>query len=301
VCLVLLVVQFSFSMAAEAWAARLLAAAQGDAGALGGWRRVRDLSVLTIAPGVLLVVACDSNGGIGPKPRDTVATSGYELGRLAARVPLEEILACGATPILLIDTLNVEREPTGAAIIAGVRDEMRDAEMEAANALNGSTEDNVPTVATGVGIVVLGLAAEDRFRPGHAQAGDAVLCIGVPKSAPRHRVVSDDPEILRPSAVRALAALDAVRDILPVGSRGVLAEAHDLAASAGLTFVPDADAPIDLTASGGPGTCCVLAIPPAAVTQIGAITGLPPVARVGQVIQPSGHAARGGRIEGDPP
>jgi selenophosphate synthetase-related protein len=272
-------------MAAEvAWAARLLAAARGDAGALGEWRRVRDLSVLPIAPGVLLVVACDSNGGIGPKPRDTVATSGYELGRLAARVPLEEMLACGATPILLVDTLNVEREPTGAAIIAGVRDEMRDAGMDAASALNGSTEDNVPTVATGVGIVVLGLAAEERFRPGGAKAGDAVLCVGVPKSAPRHRVVSDDPEILRPSAVRALAMLAAVRDILPVGSRGVLAEAHDLAASAGLTFVPDAHAPIDLTASGGPGTCCLVAGPPDAMTSVGSAVKSLPVTIVGTLI-----------------
>src|SRR5215831_7603583 len=170
------------------WAVRLLSAARGDVRAPGGWRQVRDLSLLNLAPGVLLVIACDSIGGIGPKPHDTVATSGYELGRLAARVPLEELLACGATPLLLIDTLNVEREPTGAAIIAGVCDEMRDAGMDPANALNGSTEDNVPTVATGVGIVVLGLAAEDRFRPGQAQAGDTVLCVGVPKSAPRFHI-----------------------------------------------------------------------------------------------------------------
>jgi selenophosphate synthetase-related protein len=242
---------------------------------------VRDLSVLTIAPGVLLVVACDSNGGIGPKPRDTVATSGYELGRLAARVPLEEMLACGATPLLLIDTLNVEREPTGVAILAGVRDEMRDAGMDGASALNGSTEDNVLTVATGVGIVVLGLATEARFRPGRAQAGDAVLCVGIPKSAPRYHVVSDDLDILRPSAVRALAAMDAVRDILPVGSRGVLAEAHDLAASANLTFAPDANASIDLTASGGPGTCCLVTVVPGTISHLTSLPDLPPIAAIG--------------------
>ena len=120
----------------------------------------------------------------------------------------------------------------------------------------------LPTVATGVGIVVLGLAAEDRFCPGRAQAGDAVLCVGVPKSAPYRRVVSDDPEILRPGVVRALAALETVNDILPVGSRGVLAEAHDLANSTGLSFVQEANPVIDLAASGGPGTCCVVAIPP---------------------------------------
>jgi hypothetical protein len=269
----------------DAWRQRLLAAARGEAGALGGWRRVRDLSVLTIAPGVLLVVACDSNGGIGPKPQDTVATSGYELGRLAARVPLEEMLACGATPLLLIDTLNVEREPTGAAILAGVRDEMQDAGMDATNALNGSTEGNVLTVATGVGIVVLGLAAEDRFRPGRAQASDAVLCVGVPKSAPRYRVISDDPDILRPSAVRTLVSLDVVNDILPVGSRGVLAEGDDLATSAGLTFVPDDDSAINLTASGGPGTCCLIAVPPGAISLVSFVPNLPPVTPIGTLIE----------------
>lgn len=267
------------------WQSHLLAAAQGNLEALGGWRRVRDLSVLPIAPGVLLVVACDSNGGIGPKAHDTVRTSGYELGRLAARVPLLETMACGATPILLIDTINVEREPTGAAIIAGVREEMRDAGMDPASALNGSTEDNVPTVATGVGIVVLGLAAEARFRPGRARAGDALLCVGIPKSAPRFRVVSDDPAILRPSALRQLASVDSVGDILPVGSRGVAAEARDLAASASLTFVPNAAPAIDMTASGGPGTCCLITVSPDAISRMRALPGLPPIAMIGYMTE----------------
>jgi selenophosphate synthetase-related protein len=266
------------------WAARLLSAARGDVRASGAWRQVRDLSILNLAPGVLLVIACDSIGGIGPKPLDTVPTSGYELGRLAARVPLEEMLACGATPLLLVDTLNVEREPTGAAILAGVRDEMRDAGMDPAHALNGSTEDNVRTVATGVGIVVLGLAEQERFRPGRAQADDTVLCAGIPKSAPHHRVIPDDPDILRPGAVRVLAGLDGVRDILPVGSRGALAEAHDLATAAGVTFIPDTNASVDLSASGGPGTCCLIAVSPDAVHTVFSQAGLPPVARVGTLI-----------------
>ncbi len=267
-----------------AWHSRLLAAARGERGALGGWRRVRDLSVLEIAPGVLLAVACDSNGGIGPKPHDTVPIGGEELGRLAARVPLVEMLACGATPLLLVDTLNVEHEPTGAAIIAGVYAEMRDAGMDPATALNGSTEENVVTITTGVGIVVLGLAAAERFRPGRARAGDAVLCVGVPKSAPAFRVVSDDPDILRPSAVRTLAASDLVGDILPVGSRGALAEARDLAAFAHLIFAPDADTTVDLAASGGPATCCLVTVQSDAVPLVRALPGLPPIARIGHLM-----------------
>lgn len=263
--------------------AALRAAAWGDGSALGGWRQVRDLSVLAIAPGVLLVVACDSNGGIGPKPQDAVRTTGEELGRLAARVPLVEILACGATPLLLVDTLSVERTPTGAAILAGVRAEMRDAGMDPASALNGSTEENVRTVATGVGIVVLGLAAAERFRPGRVRAGDVVLCVGVPKSAPAFRVVAADADILRPAAVRTLAACDVVGDILPVGSRGALAEARDLAAFAGLAFTPDTETTIDLAASGGPATCCLITAAPEAVAAVHALPGLPPVAPIGHL------------------
>lgn len=269
-------------LSAEGWAGRLLAAARGEVGALGGWRRVRDLSVLAVAPGVSLVVACDSNGGIGPKPGDTVATTGYELGRLAARVPLLEMLACGATPLLLIDTLSVERDPTGNALLAGVRDEMRDAGMDPIAALNGSTEDNVPTVATGIGVVVLGVAADDRFRPGRARAGDLLVCVGMPKSAPRHRVLSDDPAILRPSALRRLIVLDGVGDVLPVGSRGVAAEARDLAAFAGLRAALDPGATLDLAGSGGPATCCIVALPPAVLPALRALV-LPPLTVIGEL------------------
>ena len=45
-------------------------------------------------------------------------------------------------------------------------------------------------IATGVGIVALGLVADAHFRPGRARSGDLVICVGVPKSAPHHRVVA---------------------------------------------------------------------------------------------------------------
>ncbi len=261
------------------WAARLLAAARGQPFASGGWRRMRDLSVLPLTPEVSLVFACDATGGIGPKPHDTYVTDGYTLGRFAARVPLAELLACGATPILIADLLSVEREPTGAAIIAGVRDEAQAAGLDPAS-ISGSTEGNVPTLATGVGIAVLALVAGERFRPGCGQAGDLVVCIGVPKSAPAHRIVLDDPEILDLPALRRVLALDAVGDVLPVGSRGLLAEAHDLAASAGLHFVPAPAPSLDLAQSGGPATCCLFTLALAALPALRALP-LPPLAVIG--------------------
>lgn len=272
------------------WHRALLAAARGDADTLGGWRRVRDLSVFAIAPDVMLVIACDSIGGIGPKMHDSVSTTGEEVGRFAARVVLLEIIACGATPILLIDTLSVEREPTGAAIIAGIHEEMRAAGLDPARCLNGSTEENVPTVATGVGVVALGLATTERFRPGRARAGDLLICIGIPKSAPHHSVVSDDPHILHPVALQRLVALDTVGDILIVGSRGIAAEAHDLAAYAGLHFVPEPAPAVDLIASGGPGTCCIAAVSSTALPVVRALPDLPPINVIGTLVENDSNA-----------
>lgn len=270
------------------WATGLLAGGQCGRGVPIGWRKVRDLSVLPLGAGVSLVFACDALGGIGPKPHDTYRTDGYTLGRFAARVPLAELLACGATPLLVANMLSVERDPTGMAILAGVRDEAATAGLDP-DAITGSTEENVPTLATGVGIAVLGLVAAGQFRPGRGRVGDLMVCIGVPKSAPRDTVTLDDPDILDlPALLRLLSShanmdTNTVGDVLPVGSRGIRAEADDLAASAGLRFVPDLATPRDLVYSGGPATCALATVTPAVLPILRALR-LPPLTVIGTLV-----------------
>ena len=279
------------------WATGLLTGGQGEQGqscVRSGWRKVRDLSVLPLGAGISLVFACDALGGIGPKPHDTYHTDGYTLGRFAARVPLAELLACGARPLLVANMLSVEHDPTGATILAGVRDEAATAGLDP-DAITGSTEENVPTLATGVGIAVLGLVAAGQFRPGRGRAGNLVVCIGVPKSAPRDIVTLNDPDILDlPALLRLLASgrntdtdtdtnTNTVGDVLPVGSRGLRAEADDLAASAGLRFAPDSAPPRDLAHSGGPATCALATVTPAALPLLRALR-LPPLFVIGMLV-----------------
>ena len=83
-------------------------------------RKVRDLLLLELTPEMEMVIACDSDGGIGPKEKDLVQVPGEVLGHFAARVPLMEILASGAVPALVVNTLAVEMEPTGSTIISGM-------------------------------------------------------------------------------------------------------------------------------------------------------------------------------------
>src|SRR5207302_10481644 len=115
----------------------------------------RDLLYVRISASEVLVIATDSAGGLGPKPADTVAVPAEIVGRFAARVPLLEIVAAGAVPLVVVDTLAVERHPTGEAILAGVLEQAAIAGV-AAEAVTGSTEDNVATVATGVSVTVHG-------------------------------------------------------------------------------------------------------------------------------------------------
>lgn len=245
----------------------------------------RDLTLVRLAGQFYLVVACDSDGGIGPKPHDTVAASPHLLGRLAARVPLMEMVASGACPLVLVDTLSVEMEPTGKDIIEGVRFEAGLAGIAGEGAVTGSTEDNVPTVATGIGVTVIGLAEERLLRPGTAAPGDVVACVGVPKSAPADRVNLDDPEIADIPQVLALLRLPFVRDILPVGSRGIANEAGQMAASAGLAFDLAGGNGLDVRKSAGPSTCVLVSVPEASFDALrGAVSR--PVTLVGRLRRP---------------
>jgi len=66
-------------------------------------RRFRDLLVFEATGS--LVIACDSIGGIGPKPADTIAADARTTAHFGVRVPLLEVLCAGARPIALVDTL----------------------------------------------------------------------------------------------------------------------------------------------------------------------------------------------------
>jgi hypothetical protein len=223
-------------------------------------RNVRDLVITELTDEIWLVTACDSDGGIGPKPLDTFSSTAYDLGRLGMRVPLMEILASGAEPFLTADLLMVEMEPTGKEIIRGIKDELADAEVSPNTAVTGSTEDNVRTVQTGMGVVIMGFVHKNDFNPGKSREGDIIAAMGIPKSAPEYKIVYNDPEIADPQTIRRLIETGLVHDILPVGSKGIQHEISELAATAGLVYKLNKKTDVSITKSGGPSTCCLVSL-----------------------------------------
>lgn len=221
-------------------------------------QRLRDLLLVDI-PG-RLVIACDVIGGIGNKPHDSVPTDPRTCANFGFRVPMLELLCSGARPVAVVDTLSVERHPTGQIMI----DEILRLAAEAGlgpEAVTGSTEDNVVTTATGLGITILGVLAPGAGLP-MARRGDVVVCLGEPRSAPADRLYISHPAMVTIAEVKRLLDTGLVHDALPVGSRGVGHELAEMAAHSGTQVRHDPASSIPPEQSAGPASCVLISCSP---------------------------------------
>ena len=215
--------------------------------------RHRDLT-LTRLPQGTLVVACDSCGSIGQKPADALQVPAYYCGRFTARVALMEVLAFGARPVTVANAVSCEMEPTGREIIRGVQEELAAAGVDRV-ALTGSTEENFPSQMTALGITVVG------YRPGEgswlpSREGDLVYAVGRPKVGGEIDL-DRDKEIVSYEEIFRLRQLAGVREVIPVGSKGIRYEAENAARYNGLVFTPLDPPPLELEKSAGPATCLI--------------------------------------------
>jgi len=203
-------------------------------------------------------------------------------GYFGTRVPLMEVLSALGRPFLLIDTLSVEMKPAGTEIIAGIKKACTEAGLLRLP-ITGSTEENIPTVQTGIGVTVLAIVKDDQIPVGSSQEGDLVAVAGIPKSGPRFKVEPEDPEIISLDDLLRLRDISGVHDILPVGSKGVAFEAEELARTAGLHWRRAPGNGLDLQRSGGPSTCVVFSLAGSRALQAVKATINAPVCTVGEL------------------
>lgn len=241
-------------------------------------RQFRDLTLIPLCHDELLVIACDSLGGIGPKQHDMVKVPAEIVGQYTVRGPLMEVLAAGARPMAVINTLGVEMMPTGAAIVQGIRKELVLSRLPAEILVTGSTEENVKTCQTALGITVLGKASRSELRLGKSFAGDVVACLGKP-------LVGEEVLLGAPADTQLLfelLALPWLHEILPVGSKGIGHEARALAAGADLTLALALDLKLDLEKSAGPSTCLLVTLAEKQLSALQEVCNLP-VFRLGSL------------------
>jgi len=207
------------------------------------------------------VMTCDSIGAIGPKELDVVLVEPVVVGSFLARVALLELISTGAELTALSCTFSVDPE-TSEQILEGVYAEARLIHPDPERITIATTEKNVPTRQTGVGITCVGVAQGGSLRVGMARSGDLVVALGTPKVGVE--VTLDDPDNANLPKLKELLGIPGVRDIAPAGSKGLLYEASAIANSSGLNLSVETTCEKALHKSAGPATALVLACTPEA-------------------------------------
>src|SRR5665647_2493049 len=224
------------------------------------YTRRGDVSILKVPTGHAIVAGSTSSGAIGPKEMDKVKVDGRMLGKFLARVALMDVSATGAFPLLLSVTLGVEKEPTGNAIIEGIRGEARSIGLDPNQVIMENTEDNFETLQTGVGLTVIGFANEEELRIGKTCPGDLIVAIGKPKVGNEVIAAEARGEIADLKNVTQLSQKKYVHDIWPVGGFGIASEAKMMAYGVGRQLKTFEVQGLDMVKSAGPATVVLATI-----------------------------------------
>lgn len=220
--------------------------------------RFRDLSLVATSPTTALVIACDSSAGIGEKPLDVVQIDPAITAAYSLRVPLLELLCFGAEPIAVVDTIGNEMAPTGRRVIHGLKSELTKAGFTDLP-LNGSTEDNMPTQTTSIGVTVIGQIDQKDIPATSINGSLIVYQLGTPYVG--EAVKAHLATIFSYDLVRTIRTNSAVVDMLPVGSKGIADELAQMA----VTHAAKISAMVNLqdaefTQSAGPATVLLVAV-----------------------------------------
>lgn len=221
-------------------------------------RKHRDLTLIDINDDQILVVSCDSSGGIGNKENDIVQAPPEIVGQLTTQVGLMEMLAFGASPITVVDTLSVEVEDTGRRILKGIKKALEPLDFDLDNVITGSTEENFPVTVTGIGITIIGIINKDNWKRPITERGLIAAVVGLPKIG--YEVLEDEGSIMDVQKLLELKEKDYIKEILPVGSKGILHELEEMAKTNNINFSLEDKQLINLKKSSGPSTCVIISM-----------------------------------------
>jgi len=226
------------------------------------WTR-RDLTIVPLDGAQdCIVIACDSCGGVGLKEGDVFRLPPRYTAKFTARVALTEVICSGALPVAVANGVSSEMHPTGEETVLGIKDELKNASLTDI-VLTGSTEENFAASMTALAITVIGTAKLSELRFKNAIDGDKLVLLGSPKAGTEVDLESAGFYL----EIAWLLSMPEVKEIVPVGSKGVAYEAETLSALSGMSFKPY-ETEIDYFKSAGPATCLLVLCSEAAADKI---------------------------------
>jgi len=222
--------------------------------------QIRDLNIVPLQSEQYLVTAVDVSAAIGEKEHDVLKVPPEQTGKMAVRVGLLEVMASGAEIIAVHDVVGAEMEPTGRRVINGIQEELQLAGLGQIE-LNGSTEENMATAQTSVGVIVIGLVNHSQLKVNNVKKEAILFGYGEPRMG---KELLEKPVLeVTYDKVIELVKRDDVFELVPVGSKGILYEANLLAQLNDCTFIEEAECSHSwLNKSAGPATSLLIAVKP---------------------------------------
>lgn len=216
--------------------------------------KYKDLSFDPISEEEVLVCACDVSASIGYKPNDIIQINPSITAAFSLRVAMLELMAINAKPFLLFNLCGNEWENTGKLFYQGIKNELELAGYPNLT-INGSTEENMETCMSSIGVTLLGRAEYKNLKIRKVQSGQSCFQCGLPYSG--HALIEHLQDVPTYDDVRKLRSSEIVSEIVPIGSKGALNEAHQTAEANNMVFTPLSlsKQSLDIAkSSGGPAT-----------------------------------------------
>lgn len=214
----------------------------------------RDVEIIELPNGDELVIAVDNSGSIGMKPNDHVQVPYDVVSYYNFRVAWMECVSAGAEPISII-LHNFSGDEAWSSLIKGIKQGMKELNVENIS-ITGSTESNFSLHQSAVGLVIIGQREKsEQENVSFKERNDLKVAV-IGKPLVGHELVNNQDDIAPLKVFQDLSKLDNVT-ILPVGSRGILHELHQLFNKR--TFKLETE--LDLKKSSGPATCFIVVYP----------------------------------------
>jgi hypothetical protein len=185
-----------------------------------------------------------------------------------------EVLAVGATPVCLTNTLAVEPDPTGFEILEGIKSEIQVARLDTYLPVIGSMEKTVSVEQSGIGITVVGLAPKNKLKIGLSNPNDLIVTVGRPSVKDDVLPAEERGEIADLMDLLNLMNYDFVHDLIPVGSQGIIHEVKVLSEDSGLRAKLECPE-MELEKSAGPATVLVVSVSKNALSKLSEIINKP--------------------------
>ncbi len=214
----------------------------------------RDVNFIDLDNDKLLLIACDSCGGIGLKENDIVQSPNNITGGFTARVCLMEILSLGAKPVGLTINICNEPSPTGDEMLLGIKKELENIDLDIPITI--STEKNIKTSMTALGVTAMGIVSKKNLLINKVAEGDFIYAAGIPSVG--NETIENIKLISDATHIKEILKNQNVKEIIPVGSSGIKGELDKLSTSYDLTIDYIQDTVLDLNKTAGPSTAIII-------------------------------------------